>query len=63
MELVGANNNVRGDKKNISFQVTHVLEKKLVDTAWRKRMTLSNLLRGYCEDCLFREKINERDNL
>ena len=63
MELVGANNNVRGDKKNISFQVGNVLETKLVDTAWRKRMTLSNLLREYCLDGLFREKINERDNL
>lgn len=62
MEIVPGDDNVTS-KKNLSFQVDHILEKELQETAWRKRVTLSKLLREYCQDGLFREVIRVNNDL
>jgi hypothetical protein len=55
-------NNLKG-KKSLGFQVDKILYQRLADAAWRKRMTLSKLLRQYCEDSLLREIIEEGEGL
>jgi hypothetical protein len=42
-------------KKKIGFQVDMILYQRLSDAAWRRRMSLSKLLREFSEDGLFKE--------
>ena len=42
-------------KKKIGFQVDMILYQRLSDAAWRRRISLSKLIREYSEDGLFRE--------
>lgn len=42
-------------KKKIGFQVDMILYQRLSDAAWRRRISLSKLIREYSEDGLFKE--------
>jgi hypothetical protein len=42
-------------KKRIGFQVDMILYQRLSDSAWRRRISLSKLLREFSEDGLFKE--------
>jgi hypothetical protein len=55
-------NNLKA-KKTLGFQVDKILYQRLADAAWRKRITLSKLLRQYCEDSLHKEIILEGEGL
>lgn len=46
-------------KKTLTFQVESILSERLFDMAGRKGMSLSKMLRMYCEDSLFREVIEK----
>lgn len=50
-------------KKNLGFQVDRILYQRLLDSAWTKRITLSKLLRKYCEESLYREIVSEGEEL
>jgi hypothetical protein len=51
------------NKKTLGFQVDRILHQRLLDAAWRKKKSLSSLLRGYCEDSLFMEIIEAGEDL
>lgn len=51
------------NKKTLGFQVDNILHQRLLDAAWRKKKSLSSLLRGYCEDSLFMEIIEAGEEL
>ncbi len=50
-------------KKKIGFQVDMILYQRLADSAWRRRISLSKLIREYSEDGLFREIIEAGEKL
>jgi hypothetical protein len=50
-------------KKKIGFEVDMILYQRLADAAWRRRITLSRLLREYSKDGLFREIVEAGERL
>jgi len=50
-------------KKKIGFQVDIILYQRLSDAAWRRRISLSKLIREYSEDGLFREIIEAGERM
>lgn len=50
-------------KKKIGFQVDMILYQRISDAAWRRRISLSKVMREYSEDGLFREIIESGEKM